>query len=118
MFLWRTEENYPRTIKTTHSKQFFRFIIVCMLQSRPGYLIPFFCLQVFDFCLTCLTVVGYMSYAPNVKLWIIEQGLVSNKILNGMTLDLGSNEPTHKTVLRHESHNKGMKRRFKPRLLG
>lgn len=56
------------------------FLIALMLvygaiKSRPGYLIPFFCLQVFDFCLNCLTVVGYMSYAPNVKLWIVEQGL-------------------------------------------
>ena len=57
-------------------RQILLFLLI-LLQSRPGYLIPFFCLQVFDFCLSCLTVVGYMSYAPNVKLWIVEQGLVS-----------------------------------------
>lgn len=56
------------------------FLVALMLvygaiKSRPGYLIPFFCLQVFDFCLSCLTVVGYMSYAPNIKLWIVEQGV-------------------------------------------
>ncbi|KAJ8305264.1 hypothetical protein KUTeg_015809 [Tegillarca granosa] len=44
-------------------------------RSRPGYLMPFFCLQVFDFCLSCLTVVGYFSYAPNIKDWFRQQGL-------------------------------------------
>lgn len=45
------------------------------LRSRPSCLMPFFCLQVFDFCLTCLTIVGYMTYAPDVKVWLIQQGL-------------------------------------------
>lgn len=44
------------------------------LRSRPSCLMPFFCLQVFDFCLTCLTIVGYMTYAPDVKVWIAQQG--------------------------------------------
>lgn len=43
------------------------------IRSRPGYLMPFFCLQVFDFCITCFTVVGYINYAPDIKLWIVEQ---------------------------------------------
>ena len=34
---------------------------------------PFFCLQVFDFCVNCLTVVGYFSYIPNMKAWIAAQ---------------------------------------------
>ena len=43
---------------------------VILFQGQPGYLMPFFCLQVFDFCLTCLTIVGYFSYVPNIKRWI------------------------------------------------
>ncbi|XP_041356641.1 lysosomal-associated transmembrane protein 4A-like [Gigantopelta aegis] len=50
-------------------------LIYGVVRSRPGYLMPFFCLQVFDFCLSCLTIVGYFTYAPNIKLWIHQQGM-------------------------------------------
>lgn len=43
------------------------------MKGQAGYLMPFFCLQVFVFCLSCLTVVGYFSYFPNFKKWISEQ---------------------------------------------
>jgi len=48
------------------------FVLTIMLvygavKGRPGYLMPFFCLQVFDFCISCLTVVGYFSYIPDLK---------------------------------------------------
>lgn len=48
-------------------------LIYGALKGRPGYLMPFFCLQVFDFCITCLSVVAYFSYMPNVKDWIKQQ---------------------------------------------
>jgi len=48
-------------------------LIYGALKGRPGYLMPFFCLQVFDFCITCLSVVAYFSYMPNVKEWIKQQ---------------------------------------------
>lgn len=35
--------------------------------GQPTYLMPFFCLQVFDFVLSALTVVGYFSYTPDVR---------------------------------------------------
>lgn len=35
--------------------------------GQPTYLMPFFCLQVFDFVLSALTVVGYFSYMPDVR---------------------------------------------------
>ncbi|CAN8002146.1 unnamed protein product [Ixodes hexagonus] len=35
--------------------------------GHPNYLMPFFCLQVFDFILSALTVVGYFSYMPDVR---------------------------------------------------
>lgn len=48
-----------------------------VIRSRPGYMVPFFCLHVFLFCLSCLTLVSYFTYAPhfNVKMWIRESGL-------------------------------------------
>ena len=42
-------------------------------RGRPGYIMPFFCLQAFDFCISCLTVVGYLSYMPDIKQWIKSQ---------------------------------------------
>ena len=46
---------------------------VYSLQGYPRYLLPFFCLQVFDFVVTSLSVIGYFSYAPNIRLWIMKQ---------------------------------------------
>lgn len=34
---------------------------------------PFFCLQAFDFCISCLTAVGYLSYMPDIKTWLKNQ---------------------------------------------
>lgn len=37
------------------------------VKGNPRYLLPFFCLQVFDFCIASLTVVSYFSYVPDVR---------------------------------------------------
>ncbi|XP_002739753.1 lysosomal-associated transmembrane protein 4A-like [Saccoglossus kowalevskii] len=48
---------------------FCMFIVTCMmicgaLKHRAGYLLPFFCLQLFDFVLSCLTAIGWFTYYP------------------------------------------------------
>lgn len=47
------------------------FVTLVMLygaiKSRPSYLMPFFCLQVFDFFIASLTAIGYISYFPNIR---------------------------------------------------
>lgn len=50
-------------------------LIYGVARNLASYLMPFFCLQVFDFCLSCLTVVGCFTYAPNIKQWIHDQNL-------------------------------------------
>ncbi|CAG5115992.1 unnamed protein product [Candidula unifasciata] len=50
-------------------------LIYGIARNLASYLMPFFCLQVFDFCLSCLTVVGCFTYAPNIKQWIHDQNL-------------------------------------------
>ena len=77
MLVWRKTHAYLKILLGTNE-----FVL---FQNRPGYLLPFFCIQVFDFCLSCLTVVGYFSYAPNIKTWIKDQGLVCN-VKQGMGL--------------------------------
>ncbi|GLH03407.1 Lysosomal-associated transmembrane protein 4B [Gryllus bimaculatus] len=37
------------------------------VKGKPSYLMPFFCLQVFDFCIASLTAVGYLCYPPDVR---------------------------------------------------
>ncbi|XP_075220590.1 lysosomal-associated transmembrane protein 4A isoform X2 [Lycorma delicatula] len=36
------------------------------IRGKPLYLMPFFCLQVFDFCIASLTAIGYVCYLPDV----------------------------------------------------
>jgi len=36
------------------------------VKERPLYLLPFFCIQVFDFIISCLTAVGHYSWLPSV----------------------------------------------------
>jgi len=52
---------------------FCSFIITVLLiygaiTRQPSYLLPFFCLQVFDFCVSLLGAVGAVSYLPEIKL--------------------------------------------------
>lgn len=41
-----------------------------MFQREPTYLLPFFCMQVFDFCVNLLGAVGAISYIPELKLML------------------------------------------------
>ena len=41
-----------------------------LFQRQPSYLLPFFCLQVFDFCVNLLGAVGAISYIPELKLML------------------------------------------------
>uniref|UniRef100_A0A1I8FDS3 TLDc domain-containing protein n=1 Tax=Macrostomum lignano TaxID=282301 RepID=A0A1I8FDS3_9PLAT len=44
--------------------------VVGTLRERAKYLMPYFCMQLFDFVINCLTVVGYFSYLPDAKAWL------------------------------------------------
>ncbi|KXJ29190.1 lysosomal-associated transmembrane protein 4A [Exaiptasia diaphana] len=54
---------------------FCSFVITTLLiygaiTRQPSYLLPFFCLQMFDFCVNLLGAVGAVSYIPEIKLMI------------------------------------------------
>ncbi|XP_071440284.1 lysosomal-associated transmembrane protein 4A isoform X2 [Hetaerina americana] len=56
---------------------FCTFIITLLMiygamRNKPSYLMPFFCLQVFDFCIACLTAVGYLCYLPDIRRLVVE----------------------------------------------
>ncbi|KAL5016734.1 hypothetical protein ScPMuIL_006323 [Solemya velum] len=67
---WTKEDLCVAFALTVCSLMITLLLVYGTIKNRPGYLMPFFCLQVFSFCLGCLTVVGYFSYAPNVKMWL------------------------------------------------
>lgn len=67
---WSSEDKYVGLFITLCSLFITTLLIFGSIKGQPGYLMPFFCLQVFDFCLACLSVVCYFSYMPNIKQWI------------------------------------------------
>lgn len=78
------EERYFETYGTTPRSAdnsvalaiaFCSFLITILLiygaiTRQPSYLLPFFCLQVFDFCVNLLGAVGAISYIPELKLML------------------------------------------------
>ncbi|XP_074642820.1 lysosomal-associated transmembrane protein 4A-like [Tubulanus polymorphus] len=70
---WTKEDKFVGFLITFCSFMITVMLVYGTLRGRPGYLMPFFCLQVFDFCITCLSVVCYFSYMPNIKEWITDQ---------------------------------------------
>ncbi|XP_076045516.1 uncharacterized protein LOC143027758 isoform X2 [Oratosquilla oratoria] len=53
------------------------FVVTLLLvygafRGQPSHLMPFFFLQVFDFCILSMTMIGYLSYLPNVRQMIRE----------------------------------------------
>uniref|UniRef100_A0A1B6D2N8 Lysosomal-associated transmembrane protein 4A n=1 Tax=Clastoptera arizonana TaxID=38151 RepID=A0A1B6D2N8_9HEMI len=50
---------------------FCTFIITLLMvfgaiKGKPSYLMPFFCLQVFDFCISSFTAIGYLCILPDM----------------------------------------------------
>ncbi|XP_071526391.1 uncharacterized protein [Panulirus ornatus] len=53
------------------------FVVTLLLvygafRGQPSHLMPFFFLQVFDFCISSMTMIGYLSYLPNIRQLIRE----------------------------------------------
>lgn len=42
------------------------------IKGKPSYLMPFFCLQLFDFCVTSLTALTYLCYLPDMHRIVAE----------------------------------------------
>lgn len=70
---WKSEDKFIALLLTISYFLITMMLIYGAAKGRAGYLMPFFCMQVFDFCLTCLSVVSYFSYIPNIKRWIASE---------------------------------------------
>lgn len=42
------------------------------IKGKPSYLMPFFCLQLFDFCIASLTALSYLCYLPDMHRLVSE----------------------------------------------
>lgn len=72
---WTSEDKFIGMLLTMGSFFVTILLIYGAIKGEAGYLMPFFCLQVFDFCISCLTIAGYCSYMPDVKNIIIQSDI-------------------------------------------
>jgi len=70
---WTSEDKFVGMLITMGSFFVTIMLIYGAIKGHASYLMPFFCIQVFDFCVSCLTIVGYFSYMPDIKKWISMQ---------------------------------------------
>ena len=42
-------------------------LIIGIVHRRPVYMLPFFCYQVFDFIISCLTAIGHYHWLPHLQ---------------------------------------------------
>lgn len=47
-------------------------MVVGAIKGQPSYLMPFFCLQVFDFCISSLTMISYFSLMPDLHVLLLQ----------------------------------------------
>lgn len=47
-------------------------LIYGAFKGKPSHLLPFFCLQIFDFAIATLTAAGHLCYIRSIHLWITE----------------------------------------------
>jgi lysosomal-associated transmembrane protein len=76
---WNCDDRMIGLVLTLGSSFFTVALLYGAITGRPRYLLPFFCLQVFDFCITSLSVIGYFSFEPDVKRWIAAQKMLPMK---------------------------------------
>jgi lysosomal-associated transmembrane protein len=81
---WTDDDKFVAMLLAGGSITATLMLIYGSLKGRPGHMVPFMGLQVFDFCITSLTVVSYFSYVPDVKRWMDEQNAfpLKNKIMS------------------------------------
>lgn len=70
-FVHRQDYNY-QSLNVGVVVTFCTFLITLLMvfgavKGKPSYLMPFFCLQVFDFCIASLSAVGYLCYPQDVR---------------------------------------------------
>lgn len=71
--LGRGDQRVIELILNIGSVLFIVSLLYGVIKGCAKFLLPFFCLQVFDFCLSTLVIIGFFTYEPNVKQWIIAQ---------------------------------------------
>lgn len=69
---WSTQDVHLALVLTGCTFFIVTLMVYGALKGHPGYLMPFFCLQVFDFCVTILSIVCSASYLPYIKKQLLD----------------------------------------------
>ncbi|XP_067126230.1 lysosomal-associated transmembrane protein 4A isoform X2 [Centruroides vittatus] len=64
---WQVEDVQVGIVITTCTGALTVLLLLGVIKGIPNFLMPFFCLQIFDFIISALTAVGYFSYVPDVQ---------------------------------------------------
>lgn len=88
--MWTSEDKFVGLLLVMGSFFVTVLLVYGAAKGYPGYLMPFFCLQVFDFCVTCLTIVGYFSYMPDMKTCLDKGSFFDRQMEFPFTNDLKS----------------------------
>jgi lysosomal-associated transmembrane protein len=70
---WDCDDRFLLLLLTIGSSMLTICLLYGTITARPKYILPYFWLQMFDFCITSLTVIGYFSYGPDIGRWIEAQ---------------------------------------------
>jgi len=84
---WSGEDKFL-SVLLTGAMIFLTFMLIYgTVRGRASYLVPFFCLQMFDFCVTALVFLGYISYIPDLKSWFSTHNVPYSAEIAAMNAD-------------------------------
>lgn len=84
---WSMEDKFLSVLLTGGMLVLTLMLIYGTIKGRASYLVPFFCLQMFDFCVTGLVFLGYISYIPDLKLWFATHRVPYSAEVSAMNSD-------------------------------
>lgn len=74
--MWDCDQKIMSVLLTLGSSLLTVALLYGVITGRPRFILPFFCLHVFDLSLTSLSFVSFFSFTPDIQAWIAAQKLM------------------------------------------